>query len=332
MKRREFVTTVGTVGALGMPLTLQAQASNAITFLTPSTLSLAFAPELYADVAGKYQDNGVLVRIEIGRAAAQAIQLVAANQVQIGRTGGGSYMAARALGNSDVIAFGTIAQSSPFTLVSSAKAPLAKAADLAGKTIGLPSFGGTAESSLNLLLSGAKINPASIQREKVAYSPATFGLIEAGRLHGFFANTSTVARMMADKMPVHYLDINDGVPGNVYVAREENLQKNPAPYIAFTKSVMQAARELLAMDDKALATAMQRIQKKYDVPGLDRMDVALLDIKATRVLWSENGLDKLVRNDESQWARAQQILESNALMKESKRPMYTNDIWTKAAK
>jgi NitT/TauT family transport system substrate-binding protein len=332
MKRREFVTSMGIVGLAGLPLAAHAQASNAITFLTPSTLSLAFAPELYADVAGKYQENGVQVRIEIGRAAAQAIQLVAANQVQVGRTGGGAYMAARAQGNSDVIAFGTIAQSSPFTLVSAAKAPLAKAADLDGKIVGLPSFGGTAESSLNLLLSGAKINPARVQREKVAYSPATFGLIEAGRLHGFFANTSTVARMKADKMPVHYLDIDDGVPGNVYVTREEHLQKNPAPYIAFTKSVMQAARELLAMDDKALTAAMQLIQKKYDVPGLDRMDVALLDIKATRVLWSENGLDKLVRNDESRWATAQQILEKNALMKESTRVMFTNDIWLKAAK
>lgn len=326
-------TGLGMAGASLLAAPVFGQPSGAeLTYMTPSTLSLAYAPEFHADVAGIYGRNGVRVRLEVGRGGAQAIQLVAGNQIHIGRAGGDAYMAARAAGNSDVIAFGTIAQTSPFLLVSAAKAPLRRTEDLEGKVIGLPSFGGTAEVSLNLMLAKARVAPASVRREKVAYSPATFGLIEAGRLHGFFANTSAVARMQAERMHIHVMDIDDDVPGNVYVAREENLNRTPEPYVAFTRSVMQAARELAAMDDKALTEALVRIRARYDVPGLDKLDVALQDVKATRPLWTTHGVDKVVRNDEKQWEEARRLLEGAGVIKSTSRAMYTNDIWNKAAK
>ncbi len=334
MDRRIFLkSTFIAMGAAFSATDLYAQAAgNSLVFMTPNTLTLAFAPELYADVSGKYKKNGVEVRIEVGRGAAQPLQLVAGNQIHIGRTAGSSYMAARALGNSDIISFGTIAQTSPFLLVSSAKAPIRRAEDIAGKIIGLPSFGGTAEGGLNMMLEKANIALSSVQRERVAYNPSTFGLIEAGRLHGFFANTSAVARMRGEKLPIHAIPIDDGIPGNVYVAREANLQKDRASYVAFIRSVVQSTRELSGMNDEGLATALSMIARKYDIPGMEKMDIAIEDIKATRPLWAAHGIEKIVRNDEKQWSSAQRLLEKSGVMKPSSRAMFTNGICEEAAK
>jgi len=121
MNRRSFLgAAAGMAGALMLPAagTVQAAPGGKFTFLTPFTLSLAFAPVLYASASGKFKAQNLDLRVEVGRGAAQVVQLAAAGQVDAGRTGGANYMSARAQDNSDVIAFGTIAQISPFVVIS----------------------------------------------------------------------------------------------------------------------------------------------------------------------------------------------------------------------
>lgn len=334
MERRHFLKTGLVASAAGLGLTPVLAQSNdgSLIYMTPNTLTLAYAPELYADVSGKFEKNGVKVRLEVGRSAAQPLQLVTGNQVHIGRTAGSTYMAARAQGNTDVIAIGTIAQTSPFFLVSSAKAPIRSGKDMEGKIIGLPSFGGTAEGGLNLMLEKAGVAPTGIRRERVAYNPSTFGLIEAGRLHGFFANTSAVARMKGEKLLIHVLPVDDGLPGNVYVAREENLKTHRKGYVAFTKSIIEATRELAAMGDKDLAGAIALIGKKHAVPGIDNVEVSIDDIKTTSALWTTHGIGNVVRNDPRQWEEAKGLLEKSGAIVASTRSMFTNSIWEEASK
>jgi len=331
MNRRHFMQTgLGMAGAALFSPAVFGQQANELIFMTPTSMSLAWSPELHADTGGFYERNGVKVRVEVGRGAAQSLQLVAGNQIQVGRTAGNAYMAARAQGNSDVIAFGTIAQRSPFRLVSAAAAPLRNVNDLEGKVIGMPSFGGTVELGLNLMLAKAGIDPAKVRRERTADGPASFGLIQAGRLHGFFANVSSVVRLQAENLPIHLMDIDDDVPANVYVTREANLQATPDAYIAFTRSVIQSVRDLITMDDAALLQALARMRTKYDVPGLAKLDVALKEIRATQPLWTMHGLDKVVHNNEAQWEASRQLLERMDLIKPTTRAMYTNDIWNRA--
>jgi len=117
----------------------------------------------------------------------------------------------------------------------------------------------------------------------------------------------------------------------VYVTREENLQKMPGAYVAFTRSVIQSAQDLVAMSDAALERALENMGKKYDIPGLARLDVAVKEVRETQPLWTQHGVDKVVRNDEQQWRDAQNLLERMGLIKPTTRSMYTNDIWNKAA-
>jgi len=332
MNRRHFMQAGLGMAASGLlaPVVF-GQAKPKLIYMTPTSMSLAWSPVLYADSGGFFERNGVDVQVEVGRGAAQSLQLVAGNQVQVGRTAGSSYMAARAQGTSDLIAFGTIAQRSPFRLVSAANKPLRDVSDLQGKVIGMPSFGGTVELALNLMLAKAGIDPASVRRERAADSPATFGLVQAGRLDGFFANVSSVVRLQAQNLPAYLMDIEDNVPANVYITREENLQRDPQAYIAFTRSVIQSVRDMVTMDDASLRQALTHMRTRHDVPGLANLDVAVQDIRATQPLWTMHGLDNVVRNNEQQWDEARNLLERTGIIKPSTRPLYTNDIWAQAA-
>ncbi|GFN25006.1 ABC transporter substrate-binding protein [Achromobacter denitrificans] len=313
-----------------MPGPAAAQGKGKFTFLTPFTLSLAFAPVLYAQATGKFSARKLDLRVEVGRGAAQVVQLAAAGQVDAGRTGGANYMSTRAQDNSDVIAFGTIAQISPFVVISDEKAPVREAKDLAGKIVGLASFGGSMEATLNLMLAHAGVDPKSVRRERVADGPASFAMIQAGRLHAFFGNTSTVSRLRAEHLAASVMHADDGVPGQVYVARERDLAAHRDAFVAFTRGVVDSVKELAAMDDQALLAAIALMGKAFDIPGIEKTDIALQDLRGNRELWLTHGVENVVRNDPKQWAEGRRLLVEAGLMRPTERPLYTNDIWESA--
>ena len=68
MNRRHFLgTSAALAGALLMPGPAAAQGKGKFTFLTPFTLSLAFAPVLYAQATGKFSARKLDLRVEVGR-------------------------------------------------------------------------------------------------------------------------------------------------------------------------------------------------------------------------------------------------------------------------
>jgi len=331
MDRRKFlINSLGTAGVLGLSFASRvafSQAAGVYTYLTPITLSLAFAPVLYPSAAGIFQKQGLDVKVEVGRGAGQVIQLTAAKQVDSGRTGGANYMAARAQENSDVIAFATIAQVSPFVVISSEKKAVRNVSDLEGKIIGLASFGGSMEATLNLMLAKAGVEPKRVKRERVADGPASFAMIEAGRIDAFFGNVSTVSRLRAADYPLHVMSVDDGVPGQVYVARESDLQANHAQHLAFLRGVREGVLQMLDMNDQDLLEVIRLIGSKYDVPGIDQTNIALSDLKGNRELWVAQGKNNILRNVPEQWEQGEQLLVEAGLMKKTSRRMYDNSLW-----
>jgi len=83
MKRREFLGSAAAAAATLLPLPgvmpiVHAQEKGKLTFLTPSSFSLAFSPVLYASAAGFFAKEGLDLKVEAGRGAAQVVQLTAA--------------------------------------------------------------------------------------------------------------------------------------------------------------------------------------------------------------------------------------------------------------
>ncbi len=335
MDRRQFLTTSTAAAAAAMaaahPAWVHAQSKGKLIFMTPAAYSLAFSPVMYAASTGLFEKEGVQVQVEAGRGAAQSIQLVAAKQVQAGRTGGANYMISRSNNNAPVIAFATIAQRSPFAIISAKSDPIEKPEDVIGKTIGMQSAGGSMEATLDLMLMRANIPGDKLRRERVSDSAASFGMIEAKRVHGFLGNTSSAIRLLAQNYPVHTLKMDDGVPGQVYVAEEAILTANPEPYIAFTRAVHKGIQELAAMDDAGLTKAIATMAGKFNIPGANNTAVALPDLRGNMDLWSvDGGFKQALRCVPKLWTDGEALLRRAELVKGAAKPMYNATIWERA--
>lgn len=333
MKRRSFLKIgTGLTIAAGLPFAhvAYAKSSATYTYLTPFTLSLSFTPILFASAAGIYQELGLNVKVEAGRGAGQVIQLVSAQRVETGRTGGANYIGARGREGSDVLAFATISQVSPFILISLPEKNIQTTSDLVGKTIGMASFGGSMEATLNLMLAKEGIDPSTIKKERVADGPAAYAMLEAGRIDVAFGNVSTVSRLMAENLEISTMNVDDGIPGQVYIAREDDLKNNEEQHIKFLRGAHKAIQQLLKMDDDELKEALKVIAKNFDVPGIDREDIALSDLKGNMKLWTAHGEENILRNVPEAWATAQQLLADANIIAKTEQKLYTNKIWEKA--
>jgi len=337
MKRRSFLaagaaaTAYPLIGSMSGAGRLMAQEQGRLVFLTPQGFSLAFATVMYGKSGGFFAAEGLDVHVEGGRGAAQSIQLVAAGQVNAGRTGGANYMVARTENNAPVLAFATIAQVSPFFMISPQANPITEPEDYIGKVVGMASLGGSMEATLDLMLRRNGLNPAEVQRERVADTPAGFGLIEAGRLNGFFGNVSTTTRLLAQAdLDISAAPVRDGIPGQVYVATEEDLANRRDEYVAFMRGCYNAIQDIVARGDD-LAPVIESMRGEFDIPGSENTDVAVSDLRGNSELWLTNGAENALRCDPEQWDSAVDLLvEAGSLSRRPDVALYTNEIWDAA--
>jgi NitT/TauT family transport system substrate-binding protein len=307
---------------------LHAQDKKKLVYMTPFGFQLSFSPVLYTAAAGLFNKEGIEVDVVGGRGAAQSIQMVAAGQVPGGRTGGANYMTSRINNDAPIIAIATIAQQSPFQLISAKNKPITKPAEMAGKTIGIASLGGSMEGTVDLMLMRAGVDKKSVTLQRVPDNPASLGLIDAGRIDGFFGNTSTATRLLVQNHPVATLKVDDGFPGQVYIVDEKTLDENRALYISFLRAVHNGIREIAAMDDAGLEKAIDLIAGKYEISGLNDKKVAIADLRNNSALWLTRGVDQALKNNEQQWAEAQDLLLKAKLIKaKPTKPVYTNELW-----
>lgn len=332
MKRRHFLQSSAALASAAMvpglgASRILAQEAGRLTFLTPQGYSLAFASVMYAQSGGFFAQEGLDVHVEGGRSAAQTIQLVAARQVDISRTGGANYMVARIEQAAPVVTVATIAQISPFFIISPDTAPIVEPADYVGKTLGMASLGGSMEATLDLMLRRNGIDPSEVRRERVADTPAGFGLIEAGRLNGFFGNVSTATRLEAEGLPITIEPLRDGVPGQVYVVHDEEIETHSDELAAFIRAEYRAIQDIAERGDD-LEPVIESMRSQFDIPGSENTDVAIADLKGNRDLWVANGAENALRNDPEQWAEGEALLrEAGSLVSESDLPLYTNEFW-----
>jgi NitT/TauT family transport system substrate-binding protein len=323
---------VSTVATAGLVLPRKSRADGtAFTFVTPFSLSLAFASPLYAKAAGFYAKEGLDVTIYAARGAEQAANLVAAGQAQAARTGGGNFIASVVKSNAPLISIATIAQISPFSVISSDAKPIRRIADLAGKTLGLASLGGSMENTLDLVLLKAKLDRAGVQREKVADGPGSFGLIEAGRIDGFLASVSTTVRLKRSGAKIAILPVDDGIPGQVYVATPDMVAKSKDTLVRFLRATRKAA--LAIADAKDLDPILAGIGGVFEVPGIDDRDTAREDLRGNLDLWLAKGRDNLLRNVPEAWAAGIAGMTEAGFIDPGvdAAKLYTNEIWDAAS-
>ncbi|WP_421929059.1 ABC transporter substrate-binding protein [Neoaquamicrobium sediminum] len=329
-RRSLMLGAMGSAALLSLPVGARAQ--NAFSFITPFTFSLAFAPVLYADAAGYYSDEGLEMNLQAGKGAALAAQMTIAGQMDSGRTGGTNYIVSRVNNDAPLISIATIAQMSPFFVLSSTENPVNTIADLEGRTVGMATLGGSMEGTLDLMMTNAGASPEKVNKVKVADSAASFALIEAGRAGAFLGNTSSMVIASSARDDVAAMPIDDGMPGQVYVARPDQVAENPEKFVAFLRATHRAAKEIVGTED--LTPILTTIGGKHDVSGLKNMETAQKDLRANAENWASKGEENLLRNIPEMWDRAVELLAGAKLIDKTvpATDLYTNDLLDQALK
>jgi NitT/TauT family transport system substrate-binding protein len=295
-------------------------------FITPFSFSLSFAAVLYADAAGYYTEEGLDMKLQAAKGAAMAAQMVLADQMDVGRTGGTNYIVSRVDNGAPLISIATIAQLSPFFIISSEANPVNGVNDLPGRTVGMASLGGSMEATLDLLMRGGSQDPDTVNKVKVADSAASFALIEAGRAGAFIGNTSSLIKAMSTRSNVVAIPMDDGMPGQVYVARPDDVAANPKKYISFLKATHKAAFEIGTTED--LEPILEKIGSEHEVNGLDNMETAQIDLAKNATNWMAKGPENLLRNIPAVWSNAIDTLHLAGMIKSAPdaATLYTNDL------
>ncbi|MFV0244738.1 MAG: ABC transporter substrate-binding protein [Qingshengfaniella sp.] len=317
-------------GAAVLALPRGARAETGFSFITPFSFSLAFGPVLYADGAGYYADEGLDMALQSGKGAALAAQMVIAGQMDSARTGGTNYIVSRVNNGAPLISIATIAQQSPFFVISSTGSPVNGTADLAGRTVGMASLGGSMEGTLDLMLADAGVDPDSVERVKVADSAASFALIEAGRAGAFIGNTSSMVMASEARDDVHAIPMDDGMPGQVYVASPDAVAAAPEKFVAFLRATHRAALEIVTATD--LDPILDAIGAKHEVNGLSNRETARKDLAANAANWAVRGQENLLRNVPEVWENAVSLLSGAGMIDQvvPAADLYTNDLLDQA--
>lgn len=307
-----------------------AQGTVKFRFMTPFGYSLAFAPVLYAKAGGFFAKEGLDADIVGGKGAALSAQMTIAGQMEAARTGAGNYIVARVNNGAPLVSIATIAQVSPFFVISPKAKALSEPAGFKGKKIGMASLGGSMEETLNLTMRRAAVDPTSVEKVKVADSPASYALVEAGRIDGFMGNISTTAKALSAFSGATASRMDDGVPGQVYVATPEQIAKHEARYVAFLRAVHTSASAIL--DAKDSEPIIKAIGQSFQISGLDDMALARRDLAQNAEAWIAKGRNNLLRNVPELWAGAIKLMREAEMIKSSPDPasLYTNALLEKA--
>lgn len=295
---------------------------TAVTFLTILPVeNLTFTPEMVASAGGHFADQGLDVTFEATQGSAPAIQTVLAGGAFITRIDEMETMVAAANKGAPLRSIGTAIRRSSIRWVSSGDDPISKPEDFRGKTIGIPSEGGSSEWTLDLVLSTAGIDPKEVPRQVVGITPGTFGLVEKGRVAAYAVGLDTsllVKKQHPDAVvfdPGTVLDAG----AQVYVTTPPALDENRDVLERYLAAVRKAMEFVLA--DTSGDKTIELIKSKFEVAALADTEVAKESLRSYTDLWTGDlGKAKLLHTPKTEWQAAYKELTATGLVKGGQDP------------
>lgn len=302
-----------------------ARAQTAMTYVAPFSHIMAFADVLHAEAGGFFDREGLKITIEQGRGSAMAVQQVVAGNALLSRTGGVDHIKAVMGQNAPLVSVGTIAQASPFFVISHADKPIRGPADMKGKTIGILSQAGATDNLLDIMLVQAGLTKDDIKKELAGNSPAGFALIERGRIDAYITSIGPVValREQGAKALFWNTDAHAPVPGQCYIATREAAARNGDTIVRFLRAVKRSAEDMFT--DADLSRTLQRLEK-FEIAEMKDRKVAALILKEDMKGWVSRGRENMLRNGVAEWAKAAEIMAKVGIVPAGDASrLYTND-------
>ena len=318
------------LGAAGGAMLIRAQDARAqgvaMTYVAPFSFIMAFADVLHAEAGGFFEREGLKVTIEQARGSAMAVQQVIGGNALLSRTGGVDHIKAVAGQNAPLVSVGTIAQASPFFVISHADKPIRGPGDMKGKTIGILSQGGATDNLLDIMLVQAGLKPEDVKKELAGNSPAGFALIERGRIDAYITSVGPVVALREQGAKAIFWNTDDHapVPGQCYIASRDQATKNGDAVVRFLRAVRKSAEDMFA--DADLSRTLDRLAKFEIAEARDRR-VAALTLREDMKGWVSRGRENMLRHGPAEWAKAVELMAGVGIVPKGSdaTKLYTNE-------
>jgi NitT/TauT family transport system substrate-binding protein len=288
-----------------------------VTFLSYLPLeTLSLAPELLAVSGGHFADHGLDVTLQPVKGSPQAMQTLLAGTGPVTRIGQIDVMTAVAESKQPLVNIGTLTRGSSLRFVySKNNVDLSDPKSLVGKTMGVPSEGGTSDKVVSLVLANAGLDPDQVRRQVVGLTPGTFTLVEQGRLAGYVVSIDTANVVLSQHDDAGVFDPGTIVKSDsqVYVATKDGLDKDEQVLRGFMAGIRDALAAIVA--DESFAKTLETLRGQYSFASLDDDAVAKASLTEMRELWTGGDASSpLLVTDENAWVTGYDELTAAGLL------------------
>lgn len=228
--------------------------------------SVQFAQFYLADQAGYYEDAGLAVTFQ-NKIDPELVTLLARGAVDIGMADGTSVIPAVSQGI-PVVYGATIYGRDPNVVFALNETGVEEAADLVGRSIGIPGRYGSSWVALQALLGSAGLTPDDV--EIVTYPDFGQGVaVGSGQVDaatGFATNEPVQLRLQG--LDVDVLRVADvaPLPGPGLVTGRDTLEAKGAALRAFTAATLRAMEDIAADPQLGLEATFQRVPELASDP------------------------------------------------------------------
>lgn len=348
LTRRHFIgragaTIIGTAGAGGLLAACGGSSNGSsgskgganATFLLIIPPSLDLVADLVADAGGYFTKHGLNVTIQQARGGSpQAIQAMISGKGMMARLGLVETTIDITTRHAPLIAVSQIMKGDVLSFASStSRKPIRTPADFRGTTIGLPSAGGTSETTLDLLLQSAGLPKQSVKTQVIGPpSAANYQLVKQGRIDGYATTLEAAVVVQAQNSDAVILNPTQFVTlGQAYVTTKQQLKSNRQNIQRYLQAIDEAVKFILADASSGYHKTIATLKKKYsDLPDLDNQQVVKATLDRETATWTLGGKQHLLKNIPSRWEQVYHEVVQEKLVKPGLNPAqwYTNELLT----
>jgi ABC-type nitrate/sulfonate/bicarbonate transport system substrate-binding protein len=263
---------------------------------------LGYAAEYIADMDGFFKKEGLDVKVSTARGSAPAIQAILSGTAMLSWVGWLESVIDIANRDAPIMSVAFTGRRSTLAIVSDKGKPLSKPQEFVGKRIGIPSEGGTSETTLDLMLAANNVPVDKVPRQVTGFTPGTFELIKKGRIAGFVIGASQEQQFRQAQPSSTFLNTADYVTDGLnYVTSKKSLQASKAQIQAYLRGLRGAMEQILDDKPQGYPDTLKKLRSKYDFDELkdDAVAKAYLDFNVGS--WVVDGRDKLLKTDPTKW-------------------------------
>ncbi len=273
--------------------------------------NVQFAPWYVAQAKGFFRAEGLAVKFDY-RMDIDALQLVAAGQLDFAIAGGDQVITARANGIPVVYLVSLYAKFPP-TIITKASSGIKTPQDLKGKSIGLPLYGSSLLAT-KAILKKAGVDESQVRLVDIGYTqiPA----LTAGKVDAVvgFANNEPI-KLRAAGLAITQIDAWNyfSLVGHGLISGEKQLKQSPELLRKMTRATLRGMEYAMAHPAESFAICAKALPELGPAQQKIEKQVLLKSLE----LWQSDYTKKhgLGRSDPKAWAESQRFMAELGLIK-----------------